>query len=72
MQNKKTSFIEALSNIVIGYTINFIMNMIVLPFFVDGFTVSDNLIIGLIYTFISLARAYIIRRWFNKKEVGCE
>jgi hypothetical protein len=65
MQTKRMSFIESLTNIFIGYCINFTANMIVLPFFVDGFTVQDNLIVGGIYTLISLVRTYLIRRCFN-------
>jgi len=68
MQTKTRSLIESCTNIAIGYTINFIANAIILPFFVEDFTVSDNLIIGVIYTFISLTRTYCIRRWFNRGE----
>lgn len=68
MQTKTMSFIESWTNIVIGYTINFIANAIILPFFVEDFTISDNLIIGIFYTLISLVRSYCIRRWFNSKK----
>ena len=67
-QTRFGSLIEGLTNIVIGYTINFIINMLVLPFFVEGFTVKDNLVLGVIYTAISLVRSYVIRRFFNGKE----
>jgi len=67
-QSKGMSFIESWTNILIGYTINFVANALILPLFVDGFTYKKNLVLGLIYTVISLARTYCIRRWFNKKE----
>lgn len=66
-QTRKMSLVESLTNIVIGYTINFTANALIFPFFVEGFTVKDNLIMGVIYTFISLMRSYLIRRWYNKK-----
>ncbi len=64
-QSRIRSLKETCSNIAIGYTINFTANAIILPFFVEGFTVQDNLIIGVFYTGISIVRLYCIRRWFN-------
>lgn len=66
-QSKMSSFKEAWVNIFVGYLINFAANMIVLPMFGYNISVADNLMIGVIYTFISLARSYGIRRWFNRK-----
>ena len=67
-QTRKRSFKEALTNILIGYSINFTANALILPIFVEGFTYKKNLVIGLIYTLISLARSYVIRRWFNRND----
>ena len=61
------SFVESWVNIFIGYAINFTANALILPFFVEGFTVKKNLILGVLYTCISLVRSYCIRRWFNRK-----
>ena len=72
-QTRKMSFVESWTNIFIGYGVNFFANMLILPLFVEGFTVGDNLVLGVIYTIISLTRTYCIRRWFNKKDVkGCK
>ena len=30
-------------------------------------SLSDNLLMGLIYTLISVVRSYVIRRWFNAR-----
>lgn len=68
LQSKLGSFVEAWVNVAIGFGINFAANMLILPAF--GFTtltLGTNLVIGLIYTVISVARSYIIRRWFNDK-----
>ena len=65
MQTRRSSFIEALINVVIGYGISFTANALVLPHFGFHITVSQNLLIGLIFTIISIARSYCIRRWFN-------
>ena len=66
-QSKLRSFKEAWVNIFIGYTINFIANILILPLFgFDTLTVKKNLLMGVIYTGISLIRSYTVRRWFNK------
>lgn len=65
-QTKQGSFVEAAANIAVGFGINFGANMVILPLF--GFTAltwHSNLIIGVIYTVISLVRSYVLRRWFN-------
>lgn len=65
-QTKKGSFAEALTNIAIGYGVAVISNMIVLPAF--GYEVSafDSFAIGFVFTAISLARSYVVRRLYNK------
>lgn len=66
MQSKLRSWKEAWINIFIGYSINFVANLVVFPMFGYNVTVHDNLIIGVIFTFISLARQYVVRRFMNK------
>ena len=67
MQTKLQSFIESWANILVGFGINYIANMLVLPLFGFHITMKDNLIIGVIYTVISLVRSYTIRRYFNRE-----
>ena len=62
------SFVESWTNVLIGWSINFIANLLILPRFGFDLTIKKNLALGTIYTLISLARSYCIRRWFNKGE----
>lgn len=48
-QTRLGSLIEALINVAIGFTIS----------------LGQNLFIGVLYTLISVARSYVVRRWFN-------
>ncbi len=66
-QSKLGSLYEALMNIVIGFSINYLANLMIFPLF--GFHISHaaNFVMGCIYTGISLVRSYIIRRWFNAR-----
>lgn len=66
-QTRWGSFVEVSINIFIGYWINFIANLLILPMFGFHITLTDNLLMGFIYTFISVARGYVIRRWFEKR-----
>ncbi len=66
-QSRLSSFIEAWINVVIGFGINFVANLLILPLFGFHITLSENLVIGILYTAISVMRSYCIRRWFNAR-----
>ena len=67
MQTKFQSFIESMVNILIGYGVAIGSQLIVFPMFDIDIGFSNNLLIGLYFTVISLIRSYVIRRYFNKK-----
>jgi hypothetical protein len=70
-QTKLGSIAEAWANIAVGFGINFIANLCILPLFgFKGLTVRNNFILGIIYTVISLVRSYVLRRWFNGLRFG--
>lgn len=69
-QTKVGSFAEAWANIAVGFAINFTANMLILPLFGFNVTGSQAFHIGLIFTVISLARSYVLRRWFNGLKFG--
>ncbi len=66
-QTKLGSFYESLINVAIGFGINFIANLVILPLFGFDITLTDNLYIGLLYTIVSVARSYVVRRWFDRR-----
>jgi len=66
-QTRTGSLAEAGANIAVGFAINWTANMVFLPMF--GFstlTAAKAFGIGLVFTFISLARSYVLRRWANR------
>ena len=69
MQSKKQSFIESLTSTTIGIIIGIVLNLTILPIFGYPVSLSDSLWISVIFTAISVIRSYIIRRWFNSKEL---
>jgi hypothetical protein len=64
-QPKTHSLIEASTNLAVGYSINFTANILIFPLFGWNISVKQNLLLGVIYTVISLCRQYIIRRFFT-------
>lgn len=66
-QTRRQSIIEAWTNILIGFSINFIINIMLLPLVGAELTVANNLWLGAVYTAVSMIRQYAIRRWFNDR-----
>ena len=64
-QTKRHSLLESLTNILIGYFTAIGSQILVFPLFDIIIPLTDNLLIGLYFTAISLIRSYIIRRFFN-------
>lgn len=68
-QTKKNSTIEITVNTVTGFFIAMILNIFVLPYFVEGIiaqNIGTAVIVGIIYTSVSYLRGYGFRRLFNK------
>ena len=66
MQSKKFSFIESISNVVIGYFVALCSQIIVFPIFDIDVNLETNIYIGLWFTGISIIRSYVLRRVFNR------
>jgi len=65
MQTRFQSFIESLANIAIGYGVALGAQLLVFPLFSINIPMSSNVVIGIIFTLISLVRSYALRRFFN-------
>ncbi len=61
-QTRLGSLIEAWINVAIGFTINFVANLLILPMIGFNISIGQNLFIGILYTLISVARSYVVRR----------
>lgn len=66
MQSRTNSLIESATNILIGYWCAVLTQIIVFPIMGIDVSMSKNLMIGLVFTLISLLRSYVIRRVFNR------
>jgi hypothetical protein len=64
-QTRTQSAIESVMNVLIGYGIAIMAQLMIFPRFGGHFSFSDNLQIGAIFTVVSLIRSYMLRRFFN-------
>lgn len=65
MQTRVGSFIEAIINVLVGFTIATIANLVFIPMFGYPITLEDSIGVGAILTVISIIRSYTLRRIFN-------
>ena len=65
MQTKKMSLIETIVSVAIGYVVALLSQIVVFPLFDIEVSLIDNLLIGLLFTVISIIRGYYVRRLFN-------
>ena len=69
MQSRWMSLVESAINIVVGYCLAVLTQLVVFPLFGLRATFSENLLIGGVFTLISLVRSYLLRRLFNGRAV---
>lgn len=65
MQSRRMSAVESVANVAVGYGVAVAAQVAVFPWFGIAASLSDNLIIGAIFTVVSLVRSYALRRVFN-------
>jgi len=69
-QTRIMSLIEAVANVVVGYGVAVIAQILVFPAFGLQTTLIQNLKIGAAFTGISLVRSFILRRLFEALRSG--
>jgi hypothetical protein len=68
-QSRLMSLVESLVNVLVGYGVAVATQMLVFPLFGLTVTVTENLLIGLIFTAVSIVRSYALRRTFEALRV---
>lgn len=67
IQSKKHSLIESMTNVAIGYSVALVSQIIIFPVFDIHILLHENMLIGAWFTAISIARSYVVRRYFTRK-----
>jgi hypothetical protein len=69
-QTRRASLVESLLNVAIGYGVALASQLIVFPLFGIHVGLSENIVIGLIFTVISICRSFMVRRLFETLRVN--
>jgi hypothetical protein len=65
-QSRAMSLVEAVANVIIGYGLAVVTQMLVFSLFGLHTTLAENLTIGAIFTVVSIGRSYCLRRVFQR------
>jgi len=64
-QSRRMSLIEAVTNVIVGYGLAVITQIVVFPWFGLDVSIGENFAIGAVFVGISLLRSYALRRLFE-------
>lgn len=65
-QSRRMSLLEAIANVLVGFGVAVLTQIAVLPLFGLVASVAENMAIGAIFTLVSIARSYALRRLFEE------
>lgn len=64
-QSRLMSLVEAIANVIVGYGVAVITQILIFPMFGLHTTLAQNLKMGAIFTIVSIARSFALRRVFE-------
>ena len=65
-QSRLMSLVEAIANVAVGYGVAVITQILIFPIFGLHTTLAQNLKMGAIFTVVSIARSFALRRVFER------
>ena len=64
-QSHLMSLVESVANVIVGYSVAVVTQILIFPIFGLHTTLAQNLQMGGIFTLVSLARSFALRRLFE-------
>ena len=64
-QSRLMSLAEAIANVIVGYVVAVLTQILIFPVFGLHTTLAQNLKMGVIFTVVSIARSFALRRVFE-------
>jgi len=64
-QSRLMSLVESVANVIVGYGVAVVTQILIFPVFGLHTTLAQNLKLGLVFTLVSLGRSYALRRMFE-------
>jgi hypothetical protein len=71
-QSRRMSLVESLANVAFGYGVAVLTQIAVFPFFGLHVSLADNLVMGAVFTIVSIARSFTLRRLFEEFRMRSE
>ena len=65
-QSRVMSFVESVANVIVGYGVAVVTQILIFPIFGLHTTLAQNLKMGAVFTAVSIARYYVFRRLFER------
>ena len=65
-QSRLMSLIESVVNVIVGYGVAVATQILIFPIFGLHSTLAQNLKMGAVFTVVSIARSYVLRRLFER------
>ena len=65
-QSRLMSMVESVANVIVGYGVAVVAQMLIFPVFGLHTTLAQNLKMGIIFSFVSIARSFALRRLFER------
>jgi hypothetical protein len=64
-QSRAMSLVESVANVIVGYGVAVVTQILIFPVFGLHTTLAQNLKLGLVFTIVSIARSFALRRVFE-------
>ena len=64
-QTRLMSLVESVANVIVGYGVAVGTQILIFPMFGLHATMTQNLKMGVVFTVVSIARSYVLRRLFE-------
>ena len=69
-QSRLVSLVEAITNVIVGYSVAVVTQILIFPIFGLHTTLAQNLQMGLLFTGVSIIRSFLLRRLFEAIRVA--
>lgn len=69
-QSRLMSLVESVANVIVGYGVAVVTQILIFPVFGLQTTLGQNLAMGGVFTIVSLARSFFLRRLFEAIRVA--
>jgi len=69
-QSRLMSLVESVANVIVGYGVAVVTQILIFPIFGLHATLAQNLQMGLLFTGVSIIRSFLLRRLFEAIRVA--